>query len=109
MKGLLSADGADIDGHVPRRAEDIDFEIGLRHIDQTPGADLIMRKSFPVHADRQIVIHSARQVSPVRRRKSLVRERFEIHDAQSIFGKRDGRCGILRQCGHRKRTGGEEP
>ena len=104
MKRLLSAHGADIYRHVPGCSEDIDLQVGRRDIDQTPRAQLVVRECLAIHAQGEIVIHAARQVTPVSRRKRFVRQWFKIHHAQCVFGVCDGGHGILCESVRRQRT-----
>src|SRR5581483_544521 len=52
--------------HLPRyRSEYIDLHISLWNVDAAARAQLVMPEAFAVHAQRQIIIDTGRQVRPI--------------------------------------------
>ena len=69
---------------LPHGSENLGSQIGFADVDQPSRPDLDSAESFPVRANRHIVVHSRFEIAEVRRRNRLPRGCFEVHYIQGV-------------------------
>ncbi len=97
VKGALAADGCEDDRRFVRRAEELQRQIGLGHVDEPPNAQLIPAERLPVRAYRVFAVGAGGEIPKVRGRQYPAGGRLEVEDIERVFRLGDdGRaCGRL--------------